>query len=428
LNIQQRLFSLFIYLGPWGNLLTPSFFPRAFRLYYLLLPFFWLFFSRIKASSLWIATIFSPFLIYCFFSALLVEVTGLQRDGDQLFRCCLFLCHFFFALGAASWIESCEKLSQLLFGFLKSFFAVLCIGFGLFLGYYAGFFSEAILERFSILTQFGYGILRFSPGSYPNEFGTLCSFVLSIWLLALFIDRTHGPFLPKSLYRLRGVFLFLTLCALILTTTRSAYISFLMGLIYLFYRFGRSSLAPLFWKTFALVAALIGMIFGTFLQSILKASFYLSLQDGSLRERYSAWLEAFSIFKSQPIFGAGFGAFSQLHNVYLALPFELGLFGTSLFVCLVALFWLMSHRFEKAAVLSKEELFVQGVKKLGLIHVFWFAASNHNLHHHLTWLVFFLCFASKLISESALRGGLLASSYRRSLSFQTLWQAWRRAQ
>ncbi|MCC6127697.1 MAG: hypothetical protein IT584_00645 [Chlamydiae bacterium] len=223
-GIQRRLLSLFIYLGPWGTLLTPSFLPRAFRLYYLLLPFFFLFFSRTKESILRIAAIFFPFLMYCFFSALLVEIAGFKRDEDQLFRLCLFVCHFLFALGAASWIESYERLSFLIFGYLQSFFAVLSVGYALFIGYYAGFFSENILERFSILTQFGYGILRISPGSYPNEFGVVCSFVLSVFLLALLIDRMDGPFLPALLSRLRGVYLFLTFCALILTTTRAAYL------------------------------------------------------------------------------------------------------------------------------------------------------------------------------------------------------------
>lgn len=401
-NVQKKLLSLFIFLGPWGTLLTPSFLPKAFRLYYLLLPFFFLFFSRTKESILRIASIFFPFLIYCFFSALLVEIAGFQRDEDQLFRLCLFLCQFFFALGAASWIESYEHLSYLIFGYLQSFFFVLCIGFGLFLGYYGGIFSLEFLERFSILTQFGYGILRISPGSYPNEFGIVCSFVLSIFLLALFIDRKYGSFLPESLFRFKSVYLFLVFCSLLLTTTRAAYFSFLMGLIYLLYRNGSKSVAPIFWKILAVSIALVWICFGAFFRSIVDASVYLNWGDGSLGERYAAWIEAFLLFREHPLFGAGFSAFSQLHNLYLALLFELGVFGAALFALTAAMFWFCCCSLEKAAV-RKEELFVQGVKKLGLIHVFWFAASNHNLHHHLTWMVFFIGFSTVTLSQKMLR-------------------------
>jgi hypothetical protein len=43
---------------------------------------------------------------------------------------------------------------------------------------------------------------------------------------------------------------------------------------------------------------------------------------------------------------------------------------------------------------------------MGLIHVFWFAASNHNLNQYLTWVVCFFYLASysiKPISNIALR-------------------------
>ncbi|MCC6127696.1 MAG: O-antigen ligase family protein [Chlamydiae bacterium] len=177
-----------------------------------------------------------------------------------------------------------------------------------------------------------------------------------------------------------------------------------MSLIYLFYHNGRQSIAPVFWKILAFSGALIWICFGCFLSSIVKASVYLSMEDGSLGERYAAWLGALAVFRDHPLFGAGFSAFSQLHNMYLALFFELGLFGAALFALTAAVFWFCSKGWEKVSLhLEKEKRFVQGVKKLGLIHVFWFAASNHNLHHHLTWLVFFIGFSSLVLSQKMLR-------------------------
>lgn len=381
---RRSLVSLFFVLGPYGTLLTPNFFPKPFRFYYLLLPFFPLLWTQTRALFFRCALSLAPFFLYCLFSVLVAKGLQIELDEDPFFRLCLLFFHTFFALGAAYQIENVEQMKKLLSKYLESFFYVLLIGYALFIGYYLSFVSLEILERFSILTQFGYGVLRFSPGSYPNEFGIVCSFVLSLLLLA------DQEILPKKLQRFSSLYVFLSFGALILTTTRAAYLSFFFCFFCLRKQVKR------FFLLLGASLAIIWSIWGLSLPAIFFVSLEQKFGEGSLGERYAVWKEAFSLFENQPFFGSGFGSFSQLHNVYLAWLFELGILGMLVLGGSLLAFWICSSELGRKEMLSREETLMRHVKNIGLIHVLWFAASNHNLNHHLTWLVFFLWFSWNL--------------------------------
>ncbi len=385
------LIRCFIVLGPLGTLLTPHIFPKPFRTYYFLLPLFPLFFARANKTTFDIGLCFLPFFIYSFASVAFVEVFGFQNEEDQFFRFGLLFCHFYFALGAASYIVSAEEVKNLFSFYFRSFFVVLLIGYVFFIGYYLGAMPLALIERFSILTQFGYGFLRFSPGSYPNEFGIVCSFVLSILMLLVF---SREPLHPWGLSRLQlCLWTPLTLFALCLTTTRAAYISFAASFFYLFFRFSHRI-------KYIFLGGIV--LFFLCLQryglSLALSHFVQRIDEGSWGERYFVWLDAFHLFQEHRVFGLGFSALSQLHNVYLSLFFELGVLGSIILICSLGFYRIF---FPPA---SKDLLF-DTMRKIGLAHVLWFAASNHNLHHHLTWVVFFICFLPHKSSALTTRQG-----------------------
>ncbi len=374
----------FVALGPIGNLLTPHFLPSAFRFYYFLLLGFPFFFNYFRERQLKLLIYFLPLLIYCFSSALMVEIDKSSAEPFPLFRFFLLFFHFLFVIGASSIVNTVQEKYDLITLYLKSFFITLLIGYFFYIGYYLDFISFSLIERFSVLGQFAYTLLRFSPGSYPNEYGTVASFVLSILTLLLLkpCDKIHLT--KKSLL----LFFSLTLIALLLTTTRSAYLSYFICFLYIC-RKEKRVLLPLFSFLFCILFIFIFMKSFNFdlFEFLLLAFNITNFQNGSMGERLTHWAGSFEDFPSQLLFGKGFASITNLHNVYLQFIFELGLLGMIILLA-TAFFRILNGplRFYK----SPDESIFSTLKTLGIIHVLWFALSNHNLNHHLTWFVLFL--------------------------------------
>lgn len=384
MKIRRMAVLAFVALGPLGNLLTPHFLPAAFRFYYFLLLTFPLFFTYFRERQLKLMIYFTPILLYCLPSALIVEINQLSDEPFPLFRFFLLLFHFLFIVGASSTIDSIQEKYTLITLYLKSFFITLGIGYFLYIGYYLDLISFALIERFSVIGQFAYTLLRFSPGSYANEYGTVASFVLSILTLLLLKPSVEVKLTKKSLI----FFFVLTFIALILTTTRSAYLSYFCCFLYICWK-TRRFLLP--FSLFLISAACFLFFLKSYnidLISFLTLAFNLAnYQIGSLGERLSHWAVAFQNFQDQILLGLGFASVTDIHNVYLQLLFELGLLGVLILLATV-LFRVFTGplRFFKA---TDESLF-SIIKVLGLFHILWFALSNHNLNHHLTWFTLFL--------------------------------------
>lgn len=394
-NFKITLILLFAALGPLGNMLTPHFFPDSFRIYYFLLPLFPLFFMMTKERTAKVGIILLPILTYSFFSCFCVEQFGSANESHTLFRYFLLLCQLFFIIGAAGALTKQDQLYSILKTYLTFFFISMGFGYLFFFGYYLKFIPLWLIERFSILTQFGFGILRFSPGSYPNEYGIVSSFVLSI-LTLIYLDNKRGLFKYGS-----KSFLFLylsTFLAFLLTTTRAAYLSFFVSFIYIVIK-ERSFLKILIRASiFLTIIFTVLMTFGFNMFSILKAGFSQKINEGSLGERYYMWQEALEKFDGHGFLGVGFASLTNVHNVYIQLLFELGFFGSILLIG--SLFMVMletSFRYQRKEE-TETSRFFRKVRWVGLINVLSFAASNHNLNHHLTWLTFLLCLATLRIS------------------------------
>lgn len=391
-NLKWVLTLLFIALGPLGNLLTPNFLPSAFRAYYFILPLFPLFFLPGKGKEVKIGILFLPFLIYCAVSALIVETFEISNEPFAFFRFLLFASQFFFILGAVSNLKSEEQMKTILKTYLRFYFFSLGIGYIFFLGYYLNAIPLSIIERFSVLTQFSFNLLRFSPGSYPNEYGIVSSFVLSV-LGLIFLEKrkVEFGFSTLSLFFL----FFATFLALILTTTRAAYLSLFISAIYALWQSNRRFkgialiLSPIFALFFLLSFFKIDML------KFILAGFSQSLYEGSLGSRTEIWVESAEKALENSLWGAGFASLTNIHNVYLQTVFELGVVG--IFLLLGTLFFLVIETHSRYIGMT----FFSKIRVVGLIHILSFAMSNHNLNHHLTWFVCFLCLAIPKVSRSS---------------------------
>ncbi|MGB7977810.1 MAG: O-antigen ligase family protein [Chlamydiales bacterium] len=410
LNVKKCLLFSFAALGPLGNILTPYFFPSSFRAYYFLLPFFPLFFLRMNERLAKIGALLLPFFIYCYISAFLVENFGAPNEPHTLFRLFLLFCQFFFILGAASVLTKKTEIFALLKTYLTFFFLSLAIGYLFYIGYYLKIIPIGLIARFSILTQFGFNLLRFSPGSYPNEYGIVSSFVLAL-LTLIFLDKKLPTFrFSKKSFTLAFLATFL---AFLLTTTRAAYLSFLFAMIYLAWKSGY------FLKAFTALTLFVTAMFSLLalfklnMFMILSAGFRQKINEGSLGDRYFTWQNAIEQVKEHPFWGVGFASLTNIHNVYLQLLFELGVVGTLLL--LGSLFFLFIEKGfgYRRSIQDETSHFLGQVQMIGLINVLSFAVSNHNLNHHLTWFVSLLCFASLRLRylETDENDALLSSRY-----------------
>lgn len=407
-SIQRFLVYCFVFFGPLGSLLSPAFMPKAFRFYHLFLIFSPLFFIRIKAYQ-WKATLsFIPFLSYCFVSAYFTENKPLIEEGAHpFFRSGLLISQYLFMFGAAFCFPTLEQ-GRLLRLYLGGIFFSLIAGYILFFGYYGGWISWKTLNHFCVEAQMAWNVLRFAPGSYANEYGNVCSFVLAV-LILLLAERKKFSLCLYLLF-------ILTFIALVLTTTRAAYYSFAITFVYLCLvskHVRRFSI-----KFIVLGSLLIGILKHytfDFLYVLFGGIKAISLKTGSSGTRITEWVKGFEELGSAAVFGTGFGNNIASHNVYLELLYEVGIAGSLLLlICLV--YYFSEHHLQiKRAFFSRaksqeERLYTQ-ITLIGLLHIFLFALTNHNMHHHLTWMTFLFfnlsLFREKALSPEALKDGAL---------------------
>lgn len=386
-NLKKALVYAYVALGPLGNILTPHFLPNSFRTYYFLLPFFPLLFQAAQERIVKIGILFLPFFLYCFISALNVELFGAPNEPFPVFRFFLLFCQFFFIIGAASSLS----INQALKTYLNFYFISLFVGWSFFIGHYLGIVPISVINRFSVLAQFGWGILRFSPGSYPNEYGIVSSFVLSI-LTLLLCDRKYDQ-LNFSKRWVQFSFL-ATFLALLLTTTRAAYLSYFACLIYIIWKSARPFKIIIIVSTLVVSIFALLLLFNINMFTIFYHGFSQKMSEGSLGERYSAWITAVEQGYESLLLGVGFASLTNIHNVYLQLLFELGFAGSIVLLGSLFLYAIEVLFRYRRGIQDESQGLLKKIRIVGLINVLFFALSNHNLNHHLTWFVCLICFAS----------------------------------
>lgn len=412
MSFQEMLIYLFVFLGPMGNILTPAFFPPATRTYYFILIFFPLLFLKFNEKILEIIALFFPVCIYGLLSAICSQCFNeLEEGAYPIFRYILVVFHILFVLGMVNYLNdkiSVFKLNTLLKVYLLSFFISLAWGGIIYVGFSLNFISLEVLSRFNILTQYGYGFLRFNPGSYANEYAITSSFVCSIIILKIL---TSGSALTKKQKIVLWSGFFLSFCSMVLGSTKAAVISFCLSSLYVCYVNKKvvkliivMGIGFSFFKFFDFfVTDLLGYVIAALFLPQAYASRLFLYSDGLLR------------FLKEPFFGSGLGSFPFIHNAYFQLLFELGIIGFSLVV--LSLFFLIFKKNRNSVVYYFNRRKSQSSSQLvviGSIHVFSFALTNHNLFHHLTWLVFFIMAVNEYVLKSSVSEDVLDEKIDRS--------------
>ena len=422
---QRFLIYCFAFFGPLGSLLSPHFMPKALRGYHFLLLFSPFFLIRLKTKEWKTLLVFLPFFAYCLISAYFTENKSLEQEASPFLRCGLLITQCLFMFGAAFCMRAAQieiEKKRLLKLYLAGFFLSLIVGYALLLGYYTQRISFQDLSKWCVEAQVGWNFLRFSPGSYPNEYGNVSSFVLIVLILILAERKKTSLFLY--------LFIGMTFIALLLTTTRSAYLSFILTFFYLFLVSKPLRFASLKFMTLSIICiTLIQYYSFNFLYIFKEGIKKISLTSGSTGIRFTEWVKGFQELALSTFWGTGFGSQIGVHNIYLEFLYELGIVGAAI-LCITLLYYLSENSskirpiFVKKAMEQKDVLYNR-ITAVGLIHIFLFAGSNHNMHHHLTWFIF-LFFNMSLFSElksassEPLSDGALPPSYKRPLFPQFL--------
>jgi O-antigen ligase len=282
---------------------------------------------------------------------------------------------------------------------VNGFTITLIIGFQIYFAVLAGALPMEFYEKINVITQFGYGFLRFSPGSYPNEFGVMSSYfcILTICLIIY-----NSPFFKKKY--LYFVFL-LSFIGMALATTRAAYLSFAVSFLYLFTSVTvKHKIKFAFFSMLIIVASTI-FVPDTIFQyaaDILEKGYDSAVNSaGSVESRYVAWEDAWNLFKDNLFFGVGFEnpAISMAHNTYLQFLFAFGIIGAVFF--LLPVFFVICYIFKKQYenISNRYDKPYRDLAIIGLIHILTFALTNHNQNHFLTWFTIFLFLSSGCLSK-----------------------------
>lgn len=407
-SIEDGLIKSFVFLGPVGNLIPLWNEMSSFRFYFVLLPcavLFFLCYAKRNQTALKRIVIFSPTVFYftlsAFITAALLSHLNIGSENPVI-RLFLFAALLTFSLFAGGRIEyyTEEENQKLIYLYLKGYAISLCAGYIMYIGYYTDLLSLEALRPFHILLQMGYGILRFSPGSYPNEYGIVSSFVLSIITFMIMKKKEWMNVCPRLLSGGYIWALYISvLIALFLTTTRAAYIAYIAALFYLI--FLDMKLEKIIKRSLSIVS--IGIILALVFQFYVYDIFTIIVmgyesfgeENASAYERFYAWNAAAEDFLNHYIWGIGFGVASDIHNTYLQMLFEVGIVG-----CLVIfLTVLMYIFFEKKQAQRKISPVLRVIRNIALMHVLWFGMSNHNLNHHMTWFCVILCHMNSMENE-----------------------------
>jgi hypothetical protein len=220
-----------------------------------------------------------------------LDFFGVANETFPIFRYNLLVCQFLFILGIASKINSKEEILKSINTYLLGYFISLIIGYLFFIGFSAGILTLSMVDRFSIEAQQSLqNLLRFAPGTCANEYGIISSFTLSI-LTALFIEKDKAKITSISTMNLL-LFTLLTAVALLLSTTRAAYIAYFVCFVYLIRNHPKALriALSLFLSAFGIVCLLVA--FGANMFLIFKIGFTQKIDEGSIGSRYAAWWEA----------------------------------------------------------------------------------------------------------------------------------------
>jgi putative inorganic carbon (HCO3(-)) transporter len=135
-----------------------------------------------------------------------------------------------------------------------------------------------------------------------------------------------------------------------------------------------------------------------------------STQEQSAGQRIDAWYDGLQMFRGQPLFGVGYGAFTDhhpltAHNSFVLCFAELGLFGLLPWVALLVLAWRELSQVTQLAVPGSTQARMAEalrVALLGFLACAWFLSRTYQ---PLLYLLLGLCLAAAWCARAAALAG-----------------------
>lgn len=392
------------FTAPIGKALLPGFPGESLRFFYLLCPLSILMLVQYRQST----AIVLPLLAYNMVCAIsiLISLDSLNPNvgfaGHPMVRLVVHssIMSCFILAGWRTLSCGTDKAWHYVTLVFQGFMVVLILGYILYFGTTAGAIPRPVYEAFNILTQAGYGVLRFNPGSYPNEFGTMASFFS---VSAIFLLLAKSQRFPRRFLYAMGLLAFV---AMALATTRAAYLAFAVSLVYVFWTFKAGQAIKAILSVFTVSALALFFMPKDILEksiNVLDTAYQSAVSGtGSISKRYEAWDTALPDFIASPYWGLGFEfpSVSGLHNTYLQFLFGLGFIG--FFACAAILLSIAFMARQKFSIVRTNfyDRDLHTITVIAFIHVASFALSNHNQNHFLTWFCAYLIVVTGALSSS----------------------------
>lgn len=304
-------------------------------------------------------------------------------------------------------VNTKERLRQVL---LWSFVScALSLGFGLLqqIGYYQGWYDpfEHVGQHSSIVDFYG-PFLRFSPGTFANEYGE------QLQTTALLLV---GCLLVSGWQRWQrvcfGVLFSGVVVALIINFTRASWLVMAGGTFMLWLGAGLRWSKLVLWGS-ALSAGVYGAFFIASQISMVSQTLMVSvgqrfqeLSDVSTQsagQRLLAWQDAWLAFLEHPLIGNGWGTYIVTHNVPLQLLAEVGLVGCLTFYGMMGwVSWTLWQGWRQAVEPDLKLL------QLTFLVAFWgclaFDMTNHGIFHFVLWWIIALGLVTARLNRQSLQ-------------------------
>ncbi|QJP10954.1 O-antigen ligase family protein [Pseudomonas multiresinivorans] len=394
-RIRETILRTTFFLGPTGIFFAPL--PgigslRAFYFSTALINILCLFRTSKRSLPHFTLLFFIFILLFGSASYSLIGITDdIPIHANPAIRV-LVICNLAFGFyNISQWIissESTDITEKLLRDSFKGFCAVFFLGLVIYIGYITNKIPYSTYSLFTTLDQSAYGYSRFSPGTYPNEFGIICSFY-AIYALSITLNKNNPFYLILSVIFIAGVFL---------TSTRAAYITLLLSYIYLTFSSKSPSrklllailpaiLTPIVTQTLSYLSFDVMAVITTGYESAAKGT-------GSSNVRLEDWNTAIDDLLEHLFWGVGIEspkAYS-LHNLPLQILYGLGIAGTLILSIATAAFIHINLKITWNIRKCTKEIqkLTTTTRTILLIHVVVFGLTNHNQAHFFTWMLFAL--------------------------------------
>ncbi len=423
LSIALTFAYLFAFLGVMGVLVgVPGL--KSLRGYYLVLPIGLLTLTILGNRTTWKHLLTCiPMVGYLVFSAATAKndvVTQsytpmgvLYSTHSHALPSVMLAFQSLFVIVTASHIRIAAATAKVRFVemFMSGYLISLSVGYVFMIGRKVGLLSFDFISRFCFMRS--RTDTRFSPGSDPNEYGIMTSLFLSIYVAYLLygVGRCQPRTWVKILFAhplTASVLLPLTSLALLFTNTRSAIVAFVAAICWILAcevgpRLRRPKIAGnalpriLFSGLAALVIVPIAVINFDHLKFLVEKFSRAVDDEASTEGRYTLWREALEHFELRPLLGSGYHTHEYIHNTYLQMICDLGVLGAAALVVTTAVVFAQFYGrisfFGRVASNLPEDRFLVRIKQIALMHVLWFAMTNHNFDQFLTWFVVLLVLA-----------------------------------